>query len=293
MDYLDKHIEELYRPYEDTPAELLQAKHSKKDKRYRMRTIKSGTMLESDSYLTWNAQRKNKARNIIKEYDAEKRRAYYEKNIRKNVVRLLQGNFTSKDMWIHLTYRDGVEPQSDEEAKKDIVNYLRRLKRLMEKYEWGSFKYVYVIDGSTNKNGTRYHHHVVTNFPDLDLAKAKWNKGKYPQTDRLTPDDDIGLEKMAKYLTKEVKDEDKPDELAKNKKSYGYSMNLYKSWQHATIADCRMTRSRAEKLATGRIDAKAFYENLYKGWTFQKMEVRTSDYVSGYYISVTMCKKIE
>ena len=299
---MDRHVdveelfnpyEVIYKPYEDTPEEILRLLERSKDKRYRMKTIKSGTMLESDTYPLLNNKVINKAKKIIKEYDAEQRKAYYQRTRRKNIVRLIQANFSSKDMWIHLTYRDGVEPKNDKEAKDDAIKYIRRLKYQMDKNGWGKLKYVYVIEGSTNRNGTRYHIHIVSNFPDLDLAKAKWEKGKYPKVDRLTPDEDTGLERLANYLTKEADDEDKPDKPTKKKKSYGYSLNLYKSWQHATVADSRMTRARAEKLVTGQIDAKAFYEKLYEGYKYQRMEVRTSEYISGFYISVKMCLKVK
>lgn len=262
-------------PYEDNQQEKIEALRSKDLKKYRMKTIKSGQMLECEIYPIWNtsqtarAQKAKESRNEQKNLNA--------KNIRKKIVRLLNGNFTEDDIWITVGYRDGALPQTEEEARRDVVNYIRRLQRYCASNGLPKLKYLYVTEFSAE---TRVHHHIVMNFPDRDVAEKKWTKGKYPQARRLQPDD-YGLEGLARYISKDPK----------GSKSYGYSLNLYKSWEHATVADSKMTKTKAEKIATTKIDPKSWFEKLYKGYEYKDLEVLYSNYVSGCYIYARMTAK--
>ena len=48
---------------------------------------------------------------------------------REKLTRLVHSNFTEGDIALHLTYRPGEEPQTEEEAQHILSNYIRRLKR--------------------------------------------------------------------------------------------------------------------------------------------------------------------
>ena len=45
----------------------------------------------------------------------------------------LCANFTSKDLAVHLTYNNDNLPESVDQVKKDIANYIRRIKRRRKK----------------------------------------------------------------------------------------------------------------------------------------------------------------
>ncbi len=280
MEYnLDRFIDDLFTlPYEDSKEDLLEALRNPDIKKYRLKSVFSGEMLESEGYPLWNT---SKAAEIEKAKQATRpeQKNLNAKNVRKKIVRLLNGNFTEDDIWITVGYRDGALPPSEEQARKDVVNYIRRLQRYCEKNNLPKLKYVYVTEFSED---TRVHHHIVMNFPDRDVAEQKWSKGKYPQARRLMPND-YGLEGLARYISKDPK----------GSKSYGYSLNLFKSWEkpHARTADSKLSRAKAEKIASGAINAKAFYEKLYKGYEFLDLEVRRSDYVSGCYLYARLRKK--
>jgi hypothetical protein len=267
-------------PYEDNQQEYLEALRNLDIKKYRLKSVFSGEMLESESYPLWNTA-KAKELEAAKAVTRPEQKSLNTKNVRKKVVRLLNGNFTEDDIWITVGYRDGALPPTEEQAHKDVINYIRRLQRYCQKRNLPKLKYVYVTEFSED---TRVHHHIVMNFPDRDTAEKLWKKGKYPQARRLMPND-YGLEGLARYISKDPK----------GSKSYGYSLNLYKSWEkpHAKTADSKMTRAKAEKIATGKMDAKAFYEKLYKGFEFLDLEVRYSDYVSGCYLYARLRKKPE
>lgn len=276
--YLEKHIDELYcLAYEDTREELIEQLRNPDIKRYRLKTIISGEMLESEGFPIWGTGKKNVVEELKRSRPEQQN--LNNKNIRKKIVRLLNGNFTNSDIWITVGYRNGALPPTEEQARKDVVNYIRRLQRYCQKNDLPKLKYVYVTEFSQD---TRVHHHIVMNFPDRDAAERLWKKGQYPQARRLMPND-YGLEGLARYISKDPK----------GSKSYGYSLNLYKSWEkpHARTADSKLSRRKAERIALGEISPKEYYEKLYLGYEFLDLEVRYSNYVSGCYLYARMRKK--
>lgn len=277
MPYITKKYEEIYNlPYEDSIQEQIEALRNSDILKYRIKTIKSGEMLESEIFPIWKTGAE------VKDEEGATRpeqKNLNNKNIRKKITRLLNANFTDADVWITVGYRNGALPATEEEARKDVVNYIRRLQRYCEKSNLPKLKYVYVTEFGED---TRIHHHIVTNFPDRDIAEQKWGKGKYPQSRRLKPDD-YGLEGLARYVSKDPK----------GNKSYGYSLNLYKPWEHATTADSKMTKRKAERISRKEIEPKVFFEKLYKGYEFLDLEVKRTDFVSGCYIYARMRKKAE
>lgn len=286
MEYIDRHIEELYKPYEDTPEERLRNLNNMDIRGYRLKTIKSGNMLESEIYPIWNTSKKNIRTMIdeISKYDLAAQKKQKLKNIRKKLVRLVNGNFTQRDIWITIGYRNKEEPATLEEAKKDVINFIRRLQRYCKKMGWQKLKYIYVTEGAPGPDCKRIHHHLILNFPNRDIAEKKWTKGEFPQARRLQPND-YGLEGLARYISKEAAEKD--IETSKPK-SFGYSLNLYKSWEHATIANSRITKAKAIKIATRVIDPKEFFEKMYKGYVYKEMTTSKSDNLPGVYIYTKM-----
>ncbi|MCG4663591.1 hypothetical protein L0P73_23710, partial [[Clostridium] innocuum] len=64
-----------------------------------------------------------------------------DKNARKHVIRLLNANFMT-GYWITFTYT--IEPESLEEALKDIRNFFRRVNERLKKQGKPRAKYLYV-----------------------------------------------------------------------------------------------------------------------------------------------------
>ena len=281
---LDGYVDDIFnKPYEDNDEEYLRNKRDKDTRRYRVKTTVSGKFLESEIYPVWNTKKNRMIEQAEKEIELQLKIRH--KNIQRNLVRLVNGNFTSKDIWITLGYRGDEQPATLEDAKKDVINYIRRLKRYAKKAGYPDLKYVRVTEGDgINK---RFHHHIILNFPDRDIAEKKWGKGKYPQARRLQPDD-YGLTGLAMYVTKQAVKDSEDDSKPK---AYGYSLNLYKSWQHATIADSKMTKRRAEKIARNEVNTKELFEKMYPGYTFTDLAINTSDHVSGWYIYARMRKR--
>ena len=261
----------------DSVEERIERLRDKQVSKYRTKTIRSGPMLEVEIYPFNGVPpgRRAKKKKEIRQAQSN----LNDKNSKKHLVRLVNTNFTQKDIWITLTYQDRKLPVDLDQAKKDMTNYIRRLKRYVKKNKLPELKYVYVTEyrDADSKRKKRVHHHMIVNIPDRDAAEELWNGGGRTQTRRLQPDD-FGFEGLARYISK-----DKGETTIKR---YTPSRNLQQP--KITVADSKITRRRAEKIATDENIANEIFEKLYKGYQFKDMEVKYSPYVAGAYIYVRM-----
>lgn len=257
--------------YEDNLQEQIEGLRSKGG-RYRLKTIKSGDYLESEIYPLWETNSKDRKAKIKESRLAQ--RNLNNKNTIKKLIRLMNCNFTDKDIMCTFTYDDAHLPSNVKKAQRDMVNYLRRLKTYVKKHNLPELKYIYVTEYSEEKK-IRVHHHLVINFADRDIAEKYWKGGARTQSRRLQPDE-FGLEGLARYITKDPK----------GTKRYTCSQNLKKPI--VTVADSKMTSAKVLKLIEHRIDVSAFFTKMYKGYKFTDMQVAFSDYVAGAYIHVRM-----
>ncbi|MBN2796219.1 MAG: hypothetical protein JXR88_12485 [Clostridia bacterium] len=282
MNYSIDNYEELFliNPV-DTSEEMIESLRDKDIKKYRIKTIKSGDMLECEIYPLWKSSKRKRALKIKETSRAQKN--LNDKNTKKNIIRLMNTNFTKEDMWATFTYDADHLPEDENQAKKDMQNYIRRLKRIVKKESLEDLKYIYVTEYEFDpeKGKKRVHHHIVMNFRNRDLAEEIWDKGGRTHARRLQPDD-YGLEGMARYITKDPK----------NSKRYTTSRNLKKPT--ITVADSKMTKRRAEKIAVNENAAPEIFEKWYQGYQFNDIEVKLSEFISGTYLYVRMRKsKIE
>lgn len=137
------------------------------------------------------------------------------RNAVKNLTAILNNNFESGDYHLTLTYA-GTEP-TKEEAKRNLQNFQKAMKRFCKKnnLEW---KWVAV----TEYENHRIHHHVVCSGVDPEVIEEKWNKG-YVNFKMLEADGNYY--KLAEYLIKETEKTFRlPDSV--NKKRYSTSGNI-------------------------------------------------------------------
>lgn len=270
--------EEIF-AYTDTNDERLASLSDKSIIRYRTKTIKSGNILESEVYPIWNTRSAVSRAKRFRE-SRETQKALNAKNAVKNLIRLVNTNFTDKDIWGTFTYETKKLPNSIEDAQKEMSKFIRRLKYYGEKHDFEPLKYVYVteFEDDEKKGKKRVHHHIVCNFPDRDVAEKLWRNGARRQTRRLQADED-GYEGLVRYIMKDPK----------GAKRYVTSKNLQKP--KVTIADCKFTRKRVRQLVNGEISAVTVFESMYKGYALHKAFSYTSEYVSGAYIYVKMNKQ--
>lgn len=163
------------------------------------------------------------------------------------LTRLMHSNFTPEDYEIHLTYQQ--QPESPERAKKDLQNYLDRVRRLRKKAGLEPLKYIAVTE--RGKNG-RYHHHVTINAGiSRDELENKWGFG-YANTRRLQFTEN-GIAGLARYIVK--------DPIFS--KAWNASKNLIDP--EPRTRDGRISGKTAKELAADTTN-NAEYEKLYPGY---------------------------
>ena len=272
MDYtVDNYQEMFLKRVLDTREQQAAALKCKDIIKYKTKTTVSGPMLECEIYPIWKTSKKSIREKTRKE-SRKVQKNLNNKNAVKRVIRLINTNFNNNGIWGTFTYSNDRLPNSEDQAKKDIQNYIRRLKRYIAKEELEPLKYIYVTECS---EGKRVHHHIVMNFNNRDIAEKLWKNGGRTQTRRLQPDD-YGLEGMARYITKQKKDS----------KRYACSRNLKQPKVYEAYS--KFTKRRAEKIASDPNSTKVLFEKMYPKYIFKDIDIKYSDFVSGCYIYARM-----
>lgn len=168
---------------------------------YVEKAIYSGKMLEVEVHKTFAIEKK-KYRKPRRKKTKEKKQVINEINAKKNLIRLINTNFTERDLAVTLSYSKDTLPNDLEGARKDFNNYIRRVKWHLEKKGLPVPKYIGVIEyGEKNKN--LHHHLIISGDIDRDVLEKLWTKKKKGRANsRRLQEDDFGFEGIAKYMLK-------------------------------------------------------------------------------------------
>ncbi|MBR6561383.1 MAG: hypothetical protein IKK78_00050 [Oscillospiraceae bacterium] len=97
-----------------------------------------------------------------------------EKNSIQKASRIAHANFTEQDLALHLSYAR--EPESIEDAKRLLNNFLKRLSRA---YAKAGLELKYMKRTEKGKKAGRIHHHLyITGGLDRDYIEKLWSKGR-------------------------------------------------------------------------------------------------------------------
>lgn len=239
---------------------------------YATKTIKAGVHFEIEIYPEYT-RRQAKEQGVKKAGKAQ--RDLNDRNARKRLRRLIECNFTDRDYWITLTYDKEHEPKDEEEALKNMQNYIKRInyKRKKEKIE--KARYIYITERGEGKR-KRYHHHVLMDGQQsMDAVEKLWKMGKRNNVRRVAADEN-GLGGLAEYLTKE----------SMRKRRWCASTNLKQPIERKNHKD--FSGARVQRIATGREDIKETVEKKYKDMEYISTEIRYNDKNKRYYIYVRM-----
>jgi hypothetical protein len=267
-------------PWGELKQEAFEAVRNKNVFRYRARTIKSGDVLEIEIFPIWNTQ--NEVRAARKNTTRAAQVDLNERNAKKSLIRKVNSNFTDQDYHATLTYSGGVVPD-EKQARRDMQNYIKRVRYYHKSRDLPPIKYIYVIEFSTGDGRrSRVHHHVIINGgADRQVLKDLWKHGRV-RVDELEPEDGT-LEGLARYITKQ------PGKLIQSKR-WACSRNL-KPYDKKTESDHKISKRQAETLAADMTNAApAIFGKLFKDYTFDTCDVKGSEYVSGAYIYAKMYK---
>lgn len=265
----------------ESPEEWLRRnKSSLRHCRICHRTTISGEYVESDIYPVWGRHDIPRAAKVKESRKAQ--RNLNNKNAKKKVIRLVQGNFGKGDLIMTLTYEDHYYPD-ESRAKKDMDAFIKALRRERKKQGLPDLKYLYVIEyvpeGEDTKK-VRIHHHIIINAMDRDIAESKWKKGRV-ESKYADPDKDFGLEGYAHYITKTGR---------KGHHMWSASRNLKKPVVHETTT--RLNKKQLYDLAMSGDGIGQTMEAIYRGrCRYLDSKVYYSDYVGGFYIYSRLKKR--
>lgn len=280
----------------------------------------SGPLLEADFYPVFEDGRRLPARAPKTKPSTAEQRKYNCTQATKKFIRIANANFDSTDYLMHPTYSPGSAPQTEAEARRDIVNYLRRVKTLraseakrlrkdlsaavdaaskMPKSEYLSAsvkrlkaqiakleepcKYIYVIEKQTYKTG-------------IYAGRANWHFHLF-LTGGL---DSRTLEGMWKNGVRTNCNNYQPDKFGpeaaarymskdpQGAKRFSYSRNLLQPRQKTR--DGKISRRSVERMAKTLVDDREFWENRYKGYRFVRCFARYNEYNGHWYVSAIMYK---
>ena len=241
---------------------------------YRTRTIKAGPRLEVEIYPIFGRENSGRLRAAKKNMTPEAVQRNNEERSRRKLVQLIDANFTEKDYHVTLTYAG--TPPAYEQARKDVKNFLRAVKRKREQRGLDELKYVYTIEDEQDGKRKRIHIHAIMNGGiSREELEQIWGQG-YANADNLQPDEN-GLEAIARYITKQQK----------NRRKWARSRNLKQPM--IRTSDTKVSNARVRRLAVDVPNsAKEIMEKLYPNYTHTRTIMRFSDVVDGAYIRCVM-----
>ena len=246
---------------------------------YRTKTTKAGPRLEAEVYPIFGREERGRLREAKKNMTPIKQQKLNAERRNRHFVLLAEGNFTEADYHLTLTYQAAPDY---ERAKKDVRNFLAKVKRLRVKRGLAELKYLGAIEGD-EEGKTRLHVHLLISG-GIDRAELEtlWGKG-YANADKLQMGAE-GLEAVARYIVKQQKGESG----ARCRKPFA-SRNLKQPKSRTN--DTKMSNRKVKTLAKDfENEAKGVMEKAYPGYVFVKGSVYWSDVVDGVYIRCVMRK---
>ena len=241
---------------------------------YRTRTIKAGPRLEVEIYPIFGREKSGRLRAAKHNLTPEAVQRNNEERSRRKLIQWIDANFCEKDYHVTLTYA-GTPPAYDQ-ARKDVKNFLRAVKRKREQRGLDELKYVYTIEDEQDGKRKRIHIHAIMNGGiSREELEQIWGQG-YANADNLQPDEN-GLEAIARYITKQQK----------NRRKWARSRNLTRPKVRGS--DTKVSNARVRRLAVDFPNsAKEIMERLYPNYTHTRTIMRFSDVVDGAYIRCVM-----
>ena len=200
-----------------------------------------------------------------------------QRNAKKKLIRIIHNNFGENDIALHLTFRPDRNPATLKEARRELRNFLGRLRRFYRK-KGIVLKYIVVVE--YGKRGGRVHFHLIlTGGVDRDELEKLWGNG-YANSKRLQFDAD-GLTALANYITKD----------RVTYKRWSGSRNLIQPVPQ--VKDGAVTMGDMEEMrdAIDSRNAHAYFERQYPGFELTKAVCTQNGVNRGWYIHFEMRRK--
>lgn len=273
---------------------------------YRTKTVRAGEYLYVSMYPLIGANADRRQRQKLAELEAERgknarlRAKYARYNNKRRITefeQLVHANIEPGDLHVCCTYaQQDYEDHASlifrtrEEAKKDIRNYIRRVKRMLKKNgcDLAQFRWICVtvtkesLKEAAQPLPDRHHHHLLMHgVPEALRSEVEnlWKEG-YCNADRLR-ESAQGFADIAGYVARQ---ESSANGENAGERSFTTSRNIIKP--RTTTSDSKISRRRAALIAA---DVRAFgteiFAKLFDGYRVtEPPTVNTSIFTAGAYI---------
>lgn len=193
---------------------------------YLRKRYKHGDVIEDVCYLNGRYGRKDTSFVRLGGVTPEAQLKWQEKNDIRKVWRLLDANFSQEDMWVTLTFKREYRPSDNDEAKKIIQLFLRKVRKL---YKKNNLELKYVMGCGRGKNGG-IHFHLVMNHLQmqaqvLEIWNTCANKGEYSYARFAPLSKNKNYLKIAVYIIKNGREDFGQIDRVFGKR-FSYSANL-------------------------------------------------------------------
>lgn len=216
-----------------------------------------------------------------------------QKNAKRYLIELGNGNFGKGDLHVTLTYADEFRPSTIEQAEKEVSNYLRRISYRRKKLNLPALKYILVSEYRVNDDGeftTKIHHHIIMNGDetnqltrdDIEMLWSKRVKGQgkkkigWADADRLQPNEN-GIEALLTYLSKDPK----------GKKRWSSSRNLIRPFERTN--DHRFGTRKIEELSKTSDQGMEYFQRKYPKHRIAQIEFKFYER-TGWHVYLKMWK---
>lgn len=199
-----------------------------------------------------------------------------QKNAEKKLTRIVRLNFGADDISMTATYRQGLAPETAEQAQRDAQNFVKKLRRMYRK-AGRELKYVYATE--CGRNGNWHHHFILSGGMDRDALERAWGKG-YANSRRLQIEED-GLAGLSRYIVKE----------RRFYKRWSGSRNLLRP--EPILSDGTITMPEADEIAEAieRKRAWVWFEARYQDFELIEASYERNGINRGLYIHFTMRRR--
>lgn len=248
---------------------------------YCTKTEKAGDTLVLTVYPILGRSDRAKAEAARKAMSRERQTRYNRERARRRLALLMDANFGRNDLHVTLTYRG--TPPDYEQARKDVRNYLRAVKRMREKAGLPEMKYIYVLEeeGGDGEKRRIHVHLMMTGGVSREALEEKWGRG-YANCDRLQPEEGTGLLELARYFTKL--------EQEKHRRAWSASKNLRQP--RTTVSRTRMSNARVRRLCQEMPGSAAeIMGKLYPAYKLGAVEPYVSDWIPGVYLRIRLRRR--
>lgn len=201
-----------------------------------------------------------------------------DKNARRYLIRLANINFGKGDIWATFGWDDQFLPADIEAAKRDVVNFIKRINYRMKKAGRQNIKYIYII---AFDEYTRPHVHLLMTGKGIDRDELEnlWGKCSRPNTRRIKPDDNFLISGLATYISNNPH----------GTKRWCPSKNLIKP-QKPSHSYSKFKKRTVENMARDYEVLKERMEKAYSGYKFLDAEVKFNGVTAAFYIYARMVR---